>query len=382
VDSPVQRTLPEIGDRPRVLFLLSHSTAGGAQEIWANLAGAFERRGYDAVLAALYPPVDATPQPPIGNKDWLYVLDRKPASVLGGFRLFRRLVRFIRRHEPDVVFTALPAAAVMAPIAAALAGRRVRVVISHHSPVQSYSTALNWLDGATSRLPSVDAIVAVSETVRDSLKHRPPRYQSKLQVIHNALPPDIEVRIADLAEARRARPARREIVAMGRLAPEKNCATLLRAIANVPDASLTLVGTGTEEQNLKALARTLGIEGRVRFAGFMRRFEALAILADSDVFVQPSLFEGHSLALIEAARLGMPIIVSNVPSQVEGVTAPDGRLSGVLVDPHDPAALAAELRRMLDEPAHRQAWTERSRRLGENATFDKTFSAYEALARR
>lgn len=364
---------------PKVMFLTTHSAAGGASEIWSNLATAMVRRGYRVRLAAFYPPVGEARQPVEDGLDWEHVLRRKPATALGGFALFAALVRFLARHRPDIVYTALPAAGVMVPLAAQLLGGRTKVIVSHHSPVDTHGWLPRRLDNLTGRLPCVAAVAAVSEAVSGSLGDRSAAYRAKLRVIRNSLPPAIEAHLAKLARSRLGRVPGRDLIALGRLAPEKNCGVLLRALARVPDATLTLVGAGPEEARLKRLAEELGIADRVRFAGMMRRSEALALLAESDIFLQPSLFEGHSLALIEASKLGVPLIVSSVPAQIEGVTGPGGELCGIAVDPRDDEALATEIGRILDDADRRRTWVARSWDLGRGVSFEGTVSAYLAL---
>lgn len=360
----------------KIMLLLSHSANGGAQELWTNLAEAFQERGHTACLAALYPaPADDMMQT-TGGLAWQHVQQRRQAASL-----LPALMRFLRRHDPNVILTALPAAGALAALAAQIVGARARIVVSHHTPVETYSPALNRLEALTGRLPCVRAIVSVSSAVNESLRGRSAGYLSKTSVIHNSLPPAIERHLTALADKRRARPTGRRLAAIGRLSEQKNYAVLLRAMARIDNATLRIVGSGSEEQQLKALAQQLGVNDRVVFAGNRSRFDALAILADSDVFLQPSLFEGHSLALIEAATLGVPLIVSDVPAQVEGVTV-DREVCGILIDPHDDAALAAAIGKMLDDSDHRCAWTRRAETLGRSTTFARTVAAYEELLRR
>lgn len=360
---------------PKVLFLLSHSGNGGAQELWMNLAEAFRSRGCRVQLAALYKPDDEEAMPAIGSLDWLYVSERRTSAA----RILPLLMRFLRLNDPDLVLTALPAAGVLTPVAALAAGCKARIIVSHHTPVDTYAPMLNRLDALTGRLAKVGAIVSVSRAVSDSLERRPAGYRSKTSVIRNSLPPALELRLAELAARRGMRSPGRKLMAIGRLAPQKNYPVLLRAMTRVEDAQLTIVGAGPDEQALKGLAQDLRVTDRVRFAGQKSRLDALEMLADCDVFLQPSLFEGHSLALIEASTLGVPLIVSRVPAQVEGVTTSDGAVCGVIVEPQDDEALATEIRRMLDDDAHRADWSRRSAALGANTTFAKTVAAYEAL---
>lgn len=373
--TPTEEATTRRDGRPTVMFLLSHSGNGGAQELWMNLAEAFLARGCRVQLAALYKPDDEEAMPSIGSLDWLYVSARRTSAA----RILPMLMRFLRLHDPDFIFTALPAAGVLTPLALLAAGGKARVVVSHHTPVDTYAPMLNRLDALTGRLAKVGAVVSVSKAVSDSLERRPAGYRSKTSVIRNSLPPALERHLAELAARRGARPAGRKLMAIGRLAHQKNYPVLLRAMARVEDAQLTIVGAGPDEQALKGLAQDLGVTDRVRFAGQMSRLDALEMLADSDVFLQPSLFEGHSLALIEASTLGVPLIVSRVPAQVEGVTTSDGAVCGVIVEPQDDEALAAEIRRMLDDDDHRAEWTRRSAALGASTTFARTVAAYEAL---
>lgn len=361
----------------KAVFLVSHSTSGGAQEIWANLAEGLRARGHQVMLAALYP--GDAPAQEVAPLTWTYVVPERPASTGARLAMVRALTRLLEAFEADVVFTALPAANVLAPVAATLARRRVRVVISHHSPSDTYNRALNLVDGLTGSLASVAHVVGVSEAVQRTHRGKPAAYRAKLKTIKNALPPNVEARIARLAEARQGRPTGRQVVAIGRLAEQKNYPVLIRAAVHMPDVMVRIVGDGSEAAALRALAADLGVADRVDFLGFHPRVEALEILASGDVFVQPSLFEGHSLALIEAARLGVPLVVSDAQVQVEGVSTPDGTLCGVVVGVHDDQSLAREILRLLDDPAHYAAAAARAGALGAAAAYDAMIRSYEQL---
>jgi glycosyltransferase involved in cell wall biosynthesis len=330
------------------------------------------------MLAALYPG-DSPAQELAPPATWTYAVPERPASLGAKLAMVRDLARLFDGFEADIVFTALPAANVLAPVAATLARRRVRVVTSHHSPSETYNPALNLVDGLTGSLSSVAHIVGVSEAVRRTHQGKPAAYRGKLTTIKNALPPDVEARIARLAKARLGRRTGRQAVAIGRLAEQKNYPVLIRAAVHMPDVVVRIVGDGSEGPALKALAAELGVTDRVQFLGFHPRTETLEILAGGDVFVQPSLFEGHSLALIEAAKLGMPLVVSDAQVQIEGVTGPDGALCGVVVGLHDDRSLAREILRLLDDPVHCAAAVSRATALGAAATYDAMITSYEQL---
>jgi glycosyltransferase involved in cell wall biosynthesis len=363
--------------KPSIVFLISHSAAGGAQEIWANIASGFRARGYSVQLMALYPRREPRPTP-VGLP-WTYVAKKVTTSPIDQAKMFFSLVDHFKKLRPVMVFTALPAANVIGAAAAKLAGAHVGVVTSHHSPAETYNPLLNVLDSVTGSLSSVKAVVSVSKVVAHSQADKPKLYLEKRRTIYNALPPDIEHEIAVLAKQRAGRARGRKAIATGRLAPQKNYPVLIRAAQHLPDVTIDIIGGGSEEAALKALAVELGVQDRVNFLGFKSRSETLRLLSEGDVFVQPSLFEGHSLALVEAAKLGLPLVVSDVPVQIESVTAANGLRCGLTAGPHDDVALADAIRTLLDDADVCREYTDRSIELGRQATYEVMLSAYEGL---
>ena len=148
-------------------------------------------------------------------------------------------------------------------------------------------------------------------------------------------------------------PEPRTIVHVGRLVPKKGHVHLLRALAELPGVRLTCVGDGPLLGDLRALTAALGLTDRVRFAGRLDNTATLGLVARSAVLCLPSTTapsgdqEGLGQVLLEAGALGRPVVASRhggIPSAVlDGVT-------GLLVVEADPVALAAALRRVLDDP--------------------------------
>ncbi len=129
------------------------------------------------------------------------------------------------------------------------------------------------------------------------------------------------------------------VVTVGRLIRDLGTELLVQAWSLVtrviPEATLIIVGSGEEEGHLKQLAKDLGVERAVQFLGM--RTNVSDILKASDLFVQPSIREGMSNALLEAMSTGLPVIASAVGGSLEMIE--DG-VSGVLFDRRDPARLA------------------------------------------
>lgn len=364
----------------KLLFLVSHSSAGGAQEIWSNLAEDFRRSGADVKLLALYP-LRETVRGTSDELPWQYVVPKRPSNPVAMLTMLRNLAALFRKERPDAVFTAMPAANILAAIAAFMAGLRDCVVISHHSPVATHNPVLNFIDGMSGSLPAVKAVVSVSNAVGSSLDGKPAVYRRKRRTIYNALPPDVEELVDRFGTQRGAssRHAGRTIIATGRLAPQKNYPMLLRAMQHLDDCTLRIVGNGPDEAMLRQMASDLGVADRVTFMGHVPRAQALAAVAEADVFAQVSLFEGHSLALIEAARIGVPIVVSDVPVQIEGVTSADGERCAAVVPCADDKACADALNLILSDSQVHAEWAERSRKLGAEASWNRMVSAYRGL---
>lgn len=134
---------------------------------------------------------------------------------------------------------------------------------------------------------------------------------------------------------------------------------LIRAFARLdhPAARLVIVGEGPQRAEYEALVRELGLAGRVELPGWVDPGAIPETYRSFDVFVAPSRLEAFGVAVLEAAASGLPSVVSRVGGLPEVVQ--DG-VTGLLVPPEDPEALAQALDELLRDP-------ERRRRMGEAA---------------
>lgn len=364
----------------RIVFAITHTTPGGLLELWQDLAAGLRARGHRVDLLALYPHDDTDGQP-VHAPGWRYILPRRKRSPLAALTLIARTWLTLRRERPAVIISAMPFAGILL----ALLGRFIGptpVVVTHHSPSFTYSPVLRRIDRQTGALANVRAIVGVSHAVVDSFRPASPAYEARLMTIRNAVPHTVERDLARLSADRLGRQTGRRLVALGRLVEQKNYPVLIRAMAHLPDVTLDIIGEGEDRAMLETMAHDLGVRDRIVFHGLRPRTETLRTAAAADVFVQPSLYEGHSLALIEAARLGLPIIVSNVPTQIEGVTASNGERCGLVVGADDDHALAVAVRRLLDDPAEYEVWAKAASRFGQDCRMDEVVARYETLVTR
>lgn len=140
--------------------------------------------------------------------------------------------------------------------------------------------------------------------------------------------------------------------------PRKNLDTLLRAMLNVSDATLVVVGSAARSPYPR-LATKLGLDGRVSFLGFRRDIPQL--MRAANIFVFPSRYEACSLVLLEAAASGLPIVAASTAGGTELLTP---ECSVLLHDPEDAMALAITLNRLLEAPAVLERMGTESRRVG------------------
>ncbi|MCJ7511337.1 MAG: glycosyltransferase [Anaerolineales bacterium] len=144
------------------------------------------------------------------------------------------------------------------------------------------------------------------------------------------------------------------LVYTGRLGPEKNLGTLLRAFAGVREAvaavGLLMVGDGPERGKLELMAQKLGIGGWVFFAGMVDYARVPGYLAASDVCVTASVTEVHPLSIIEALACGLPAVGIDSPGVSDTI---QDEVNGLL-SRQDLAAFTAQLTRIVVDPELRQ----------------------------
>jgi len=183
----------------------------------------------------------------------------------------------------------------------------------------------------------------------------------RVTVLHNAVPGQETLPPRD-----ESGPVR--LLFLGRLIPLKGIDVLLDALAseicrNKP-WSLTIAGDGDLE-TYSAQVKALGLEDRVRFTGWLDQAACRRELAQAQVLVQPSLFEGLPMSVLEAMANGLAIVATPVGSVPDAIADDE---TGLLVPAGDRAAMAEALARVIDGPELR-------RRLGEGARarFERQF---------
>jgi glycosyltransferase involved in cell wall biosynthesis len=160
-----------------------------------------------------------------------------------------------------------------------------------------------------------------------------------------------------------------DFVSLGRLIALKGNDLAIRALAAAdPDLTLTIHGEGPERAALERLAESLGVAGRVRFAGWLPHAE-LGRLRAYRGLIFPTLCESNGIAMQEAMMLGLPVVTL----RWAGPAALADDSSAVYIAPDGPeavvAGLAAAMNRLAGDPAHAAALGAAARARAE-AAFD------------
>jgi len=279
-------------------------------------------------------------------------------GLLGDLRALWTLWRLCRQYKPDIVHTHTAKAGALGRLAAWLAGVPVRVHTFHghvfHGYFARWKTALYIrVERALARITT--RIVAISARQARELREYLRLAADRISVI----PLGFDLRRFQVAERQAAcarfraaigaRPDQTVITMVGRLTAIKNHPLAFAALAGLgrPDVLLVLVGGGEEAERLRALARSLGIERQVRFAGWWHDLEA--VYYGSDIVALSSDNEGTPVCLIEALACGRAVVATDVGGVADVLE--EGR-RGLLVPPGRVDAFAEALRRLLD-PAER-----------------------------
>ena len=259
-------------------------------------------------------------------------------------------VRALRRLRPDILHAnlATPASGQYALLAAALVPG-IRTVAVEQLPYRLDGRLQLGLKRFTSaRLAAHVAVGLQAARDVEAFVGLPP---GSVRTIPNGVP---DLQLEPLPRAF----AGPTIGSLGRLDRQKGYDVLLDALPELPEVGLVLVGDGPERAALEHHVRTHGLESRVLFVGWQE--QARRHLTTFDVFALPSRFEGFPLSVVEAMLARLPVVASATGSMPESVR--DGE-TGLLVPAGNSRALAAALRRLLDDPALRSQLGERGREL-------------------
>jgi glycosyltransferase involved in cell wall biosynthesis len=327
-----------------VAIYLHDLSGGGVERQSLIIAEEFRRHGADITLVVHRLRGQLLDQVPAG----LRVIDLASPRTLSDVP---RLVRFLRAEQPDILLANVDLNNIAALLAKAVGFSRTKIVICQHNTIGAGLVAQeNWMYhyvGLAYRLlrPLIGRAVAVSAGVADELVNLGAVSRGQVVTINNpVVGPDFQARCDEPVEHPWfGEPDRPVFVTAGRLVALKDHETMLRALAihrRTCDSRLIILGAGPMEAELKSLVDRLGLTDVVDFQGF--HSNVLPFFRRADVFLLSSLCEGFGNVIVEALGCGTPVISTRCehgPAEI----LDDGRF-GVLVEPHNPEAMAAAMK--------------------------------------
>jgi len=361
----------------KVALFLSYLGGGGAERVMLNLAKGFLESGFqvDLVLA----------------KAWGPHLWKVPAGVtlidLGAPRPLlsvSKLGQYLRREEPVALIAAMHYANELAIVAKRLARVDTTIIVTEHNTL---SRSLSRTKGLKQRLipltvrylyPLADKVVAVSQGARHDLEHLGRLPAKQLHAIYNpVITPDLEGKAIAAVDHPWFQPGQWPVIlGVGKLEPQKDFPTLIRAFAQVRShrpCRLAILGWGPGQDGLQSLIDDLGLTDDAALLGYVEN--PYAYMARAQTFVLSSAWEGLPTVLIEAMALGLPVISTDCKSGPDEILK--GGHYGPLVPVGDSNAMAQAIDAVLDgnHPSVDEGWLDQFKLLGATQNYLKLFAA-------
>ena len=322
------------------------SWRGGEQQV-LYLAQALQTRGYDNVIVCQPQSALSQRATDAGLPTW-----NLPMRHEVDLAAVWRLGRYLKRRQIDILHMHAPHAHTIGLLARRLAPG-VRLVVSRRvdfAPMRHWGSRWKYHAAGVYYLTVSDAIRQVLLTSGIPAE--------RIQTIHSGIDLRRDDTVPDAAAL--FPEGTRVIGTVGHLAGHKGHTYLLEATRHLlhdePRVGVAIIGTGDLQPALEAQAAALGIAERVRFPGF--RCDVLALMRQFEIFVMPSSLEGLGTSVLDAMALGKPVVATRAGGLPEVVRH---GVTGLLVPPRDPVALARAVREMLRYPEQSQQFSEAGR---------------------
>ena len=377
-------------DNTRIALFISGLTFGGVQRSMLNLAKGLAEKGYQVDLVVpnasgqFFDQVSSSVRL-VDIGDWLTRLPwfrsrKRRRAMVSIFAL----ARYLELNQPAVLISASHYVNLAAILGRSLARTNTPIIISQRTHLSDAILNTNFPGGKRPFLgwmtrhfyPKAETIIAVSDGVADDLATCANISRQNIRTIYNPVvtPELIRQSQAPLDHPWYAPGSPPVILGVGRLARQKDFPTLLRAFAQVRanrPARLLILGEGKKRQELEALAKELHLNNDIAFPGFAKN--PFSFMANSDVFVLSSAYEGLPGVLIQAMACGCPVVSTECPSGPREILQ-HGQL-GPLVPVGDSTALAKSILSMLDNPTNKKKLMTRA----DDFSLDRAVDQYASL---
>ena len=346
----------------KLTFVTSTLHAGGSERVMSLLANTFAQKGYEVEIVCInkhlvFYPIDEK------VKVWFAEDEVKSPSILKKVFWLRN---HIKNDRPDVVIAFM--LEVYCVTLASLIGVSVPVISSERIDPHFFGRAkglLRWL-----LLRRTTHLVVQTVRIKDF-------YSAKLQSRTTIIPNPVTDKVFSLTPTLK----QKRIIAVGRLAYQKNYPMMFRAFAKVhhafPDWQLVVYGNGPQKDEIRGVIERLGMEGHIILAG--KSDHVVEEMNKSSLFVMSSDYEGMSNALLEAVCVGLPVISTDVSGARDLIT--EG-VNGYIVPVGNERALTLALSSMLSSPEKMDEMGRQSKALAPRFREEQIVGQWEELIKK
>jgi len=343
---------------------------GGAERVLSQLANSWQKEGHHITLITLEHPsqkpfyslnpnihlIQLNPMP-IKPTSWFDSLKNNITRLLA-------LRRTLKKEKPDLILSFIDQINVLTLLLTR--GLRIPVIVSERidPAFQSLSRIYKILRRLT--YPWASQIVVQTQSAANYFSKK---LQQKISIIPNPVfAPKKSLTYGKI----------KQIVSVGRLAPQKDYPTLLKAFKvltlKYPFLKLTIYGEGKERSPLERYIQTLDLNDSVHLPGTLSNIEQALLKAD--LFVFPSKFEGFPNALCEAMSLGLPVVASNCSGNRDIVQNGE---NGLLFPVGDYRALIHQIETFLLHPTEAQRIGKYATRIAQTYSEQKILGLWKTL---
>lgn len=326
----------------KIVFFTGYMGRGGAERVISILSRQYAELGWTVQIVML---LHKNVEYDLDSRVELVDLSSDKGIRKDCVRVLGRIRKFLKKEQPSICVVFMAQICLLVGLAAS--GLHIPLVMSERiDPSQVkrnyiYRKSLNYFYSHCKR--------TVLQTQR-AMRYFPSKVQNNSTIITNPICVNTEVS---------SNPKHR-IVTAGRLEPQKNQKMLIRAFAEFkkcfPEYSMDIYGEGTLKEELQALINELGMSDCIKLPGNVPNLHEC--IADAEIFVLPSNFEGLSNALLEAMMMGLPCIATRCAGCDEVID--DGE-NGLLIDVGDTDGLVQAMVKLASDPSFARRLAKRSK---------------------
>lgn len=301
-----------------IVVFLPNLAGGGAEHVAVRIANELTVQGnkVDFVLAQ----VKGTYVNEISDK--VNIVDLKCSDRFSTLKSLPKLIKYLKKHKPEVLFSTLFRANTISALAIKIACVDTRLILRHPNMLYPEGSKDLSFYSKISKITAVwaakqaDVLVLTSKAMKGELLKYSSFNNDKIKIIPNPLPIDeIQNKAKELSGHEWLDNKEAPVVlAVGRLNYQKNFESLIKAFAELrkqKESRLVILGEGEERANLEALIKELNVQDFISMPGFSSN--PYSFMSRCDVFVLPSRWEGFPNVLVEAMVCGTQVVATDCP---------------------------------------------------------------------